>query len=307
MLDNKIIRFYNQNKEMIWRIIIIVAFVIIIIRLANYFAGLSLKKDAERAANSSNATSEQLQTQSVISDTGISTTVAKSNSDVIDEFVKYCNEGNVEEAYNLLTDDCKEALYNTIDKFKAEYYDIIFTGEKLYTKEIWYSKDSTVTYRVDYTNNLLADGGKKAGQSFADYITVARNSDDTYRLNIGQFIIKEELNKKYEDDDILIEVLSKQIFRTYELYRIQFTNKKESENNIYDLEQTKWYIADRNEKTYALSFDEIARNYFILKPMGQNKLDTKYIKTYNPNKTTQKIVFEKLRINDEYKDIVIGL
>lgn len=44
MFDNKIVRFYNQNKNMIWRIIIIVAFVIIIIRLANYLAGLSLKK-----------------------------------------------------------------------------------------------------------------------------------------------------------------------------------------------------------------------------------------------------------------------
>ena len=221
--------------------------------------------------------------------------------------MKYCNEGNVEEAYNLLTDDCKDALYNSLEKFKAEYYDIVFSGEKLYVKENWYTSGSYVTYRIDYTNNILADGGLKEGQSFADYITVIKKDDDSYGLNIGQFIMKKDLNKTYEDDDIKVEVVSKQVFRMYEIYQINFTNKTENGNNIYDDAKTKWYIVDKEDKSYDVAISEIPRSYLNLTPIIPSKVEAKFIKTYNPDKTITKMVFKQLRVNDKYIEVELEM
>ena len=306
MLDNKIVRWYNQNRKSIWRIIGIVALVLIIIRLANHFAELSLKNGNNNNSNIVNEKAE-LQTESIISETKISKETAKSNNEILDEFVQYGNNGDIEKAYNLLTDDCKEALYKNVEQFRDEYYNIIFTGERMYTKENWYSKGSGTTYRVTYTNNLLADGGVKQGQSFADYITVVKESNDNYKLNIGQFIGKEEINKEYEDDNIKIEVVSKQIFRMHETYQITFTNKTENETEIYDNTQSKWYITDKDDKNSNAAISEIPQSWLKLTPQIPSKLDVKYIKTYNPDKTTKKIIFENMKINDKYINVEIKL
>ena len=103
MFDNNIVRWYNQNRSKIWRIIIIVAAVIILIRLANYYAGIS-NRNKYRNIKNNGSTEKELQTQSVISETTISEETAKKNNDAIKSFVDYCNNGNTQSAYNMLTD-----------------------------------------------------------------------------------------------------------------------------------------------------------------------------------------------------------
>ena len=303
---NKLIRYYNQNRRMIWRIIGICVFIIIIIQLANYFAGLSLKRNSEKSTNNTN---EILQTESIISDTEISEQTAEQNNQVIDEFVKYCNEGKIEDAYNLLTDDCKNALYKSIDEFREYYYNVIFATEKIYTKENWYSNNSSVTYRITYTNNILADGGVKSEESFGDYITVIKDNNQ-YKLNIGQFIDLEEINKSFEDDNIKIEIISKQIFRTYEIYKIKFYNKTQDTINLYDTginSDSKWYITDENSTESNAAISEVPGSYLNVEAQRNQTLDVKFIKTYNPDKMTNKITFENIKIGSSIATIEIDI
>ena len=308
MLNNNLVRWYNQNKERIWRVIIIVAFVIIIIRLANYFAGENLKKQNENARvnKTTNTETTKIQTNSILTNTVVGKEMAEKSNDIIDEFVKYCNNGEMEKAYSLISDDCKEALYKSEEQFKTEYYNIIFNGNKLYTKENLYSNGNSVTYRVNFTNNLLADGGLKSGESFDDYITIVKKENDEYKLNIGQFIDKKEINKEYEDDNIKIEVIYKNIFREYEIYNIKFTNKTENESIIYD-EESNWYVIDNNGKNYEASMNEIPYSWLKLIPQVPQSLNVKFIKTYNVDKYIQKLTLKNIKINDKYIDVEIEL
>lgn len=303
---NKLIRYYNQNRKMIWRIIGICAFIIIMIRLANYIAGLDIKNKQETTYDNKE---EKLQTESIISDTKISEKTAISNNQAIEEFVGFCNDGKIESAYAMLTEDCKNALYETVDVFKELYYNKIFATKKLYTKENWYSDNGVVTYRVTYTNNLLADGGVKSEESFGDYITVIKDNDQ-YKLNIGQFIDGEELNKTYEDDNIKIEVISRQTFRLYEIYQIEFYNKTQSTINLYDTQinsDSKWYIIDKDSKKSNAAISEVPGSYLNIEANRNQTINVKFTKTYNPDKKTNKITFENIRIGNDTTSIEIKL
>ena len=88
--------------------------------------------------------------QSLTSGKQLSGERLKNDSEIINKFLNYCNEGNLNEAYNILTDECKEEMYPTIDDFKKIYYDNTF-GEKKksYTIENWMED----TYQVNITED----------------------------------------------------------------------------------------------------------------------------------------------------------
>lgn len=48
----------------------------------------------------------------------------------VNQFVDLCNEQKIEEAYNLLSEECKEEVYPSLDSFRNNYYNAIFNGQK---------------------------------------------------------------------------------------------------------------------------------------------------------------------------------
>ena len=45
----------------------------------------------------------------------------KQSVTIIDNFASYCNSGNIDSAYNLLSIDCQKQMYPTRDDFKTVY------------------------------------------------------------------------------------------------------------------------------------------------------------------------------------------
>lgn len=171
---NKLIRLYNQNRAIFWVIVIIIALILIVLQTLNSI----VKQDNEdkksgmlqNALNQANMVQNQTIQNKVQADKSISTgekvVNAKSNEELIKEFVKCCNEGKLEIAYNMLTNECKEALYPSLERFKTSYVDRIFYITRLYGLENWYSTASKDTYYVKYTENVLASRKNKLGEQF---------------------------------------------------------------------------------------------------------------------------------------------
>ena len=40
---------------------------------------------------------------------------------IIDQFIKYCNSKDINNAYNLLSDDCKNEVFKNIETFNNNY------------------------------------------------------------------------------------------------------------------------------------------------------------------------------------------
>ena len=298
----KLIRFYNQNRKKIFKIILIIVFIFAIIQLLNYFSKISKEnvdmKNVNIVNNFNNTHQELVSNKSVITGERVSENKLKSDLDIINKFMEYCNEGSIEKAYNLLSDDCKEVLFETKEDFKDNYYDSIFNKEtKLYTVENWTSN----TYKVNISNNILATG--KITNNFMDYFTVVKENDE-YKLNIKNYIGKENINKETENNNIKIKILKKDIYMDYEIYDIQIMNNSDDNILLDTKRNTKTvYLQDsKNVKYYAYT-NEVIDNDFIVRKGKMKNIRIKFSSGFSSNRKIEYMIFSDLVLNfNEYED-----
>ena len=175
---NKLIRLYNQNRELVIIIIIIIALAFITIQTLNSL----VKKDNEAKKNNilngvnssieENSTAISPSNTSAI--TGETVRDSKNNEDIIKQFIKYCNEGKFDLAYSMLTDDCKSLYYPSLERFKNDYINRIFSINRMYTLENWYVNGNFTTYHIKYIEDILSSGNTSSSNNISDYITVIR-------------------------------------------------------------------------------------------------------------------------------------
>lgn len=85
----------------------------------------------------------------------------------ISKFIDYCNGKQVEEAYNMLSEKCKIEKYNTIEKFKEEYINKIFT----YKKEYKIEKENNL-YKIEIIEGILETGNTENRKSIISYYRI---------------------------------------------------------------------------------------------------------------------------------------
>ena len=99
-------RYYYANKTKIWRGVLIVAFILVIIQVLNYFAGRKNTNKTNTVSNniSTNITENtSLTTNKSSLGTGtVSESKLKNDMKIIDEFLNLCNNKKFEDAYKLL-------------------------------------------------------------------------------------------------------------------------------------------------------------------------------------------------------------
>ena len=162
-------RIIRRNRKKIIRVALIVAFLIGLLQLLNYLAGQRVETGSGRRNDDiykeSNGTI--ITDKSAVSGSKVSAEEIKKVNNKVEEFVNYCNEGKTEEAYNLLSDSCKEEFYPTINSFITYYYEPLFKkGKRTYSIQNWI-KD---TYIVKFTEDLLATGKSGSESTYQDYM-----------------------------------------------------------------------------------------------------------------------------------------
>ena len=150
-MDNKLLRFYNQNRYLVWIVVLTIVAVIILIHVLNNFLE---EKDIEEYGNSGNENTINKQDKNYSVITGKK--LKEETASIIQDFIDYCNNGNVDQAYELLSDDCKETLYPDLESFKTNYYNSIFNTKRLYSYQAMISNDNYHTYQINFTEDILA-------------------------------------------------------------------------------------------------------------------------------------------------------
>ena len=302
-------RFYNQNRRNIWLVIIIIAFLFIIFRLINTFYSNSRRIEREALqnnVNNTNAISEEnnniiISNSSATGET-ISNSSLKTDTDVITEFLENCNNGNVEEAYNMLTDECKEEMFSTVEDFRTFYYGNIFNGSKVtFEIENWVND----IYKVDIVPDMLSTG-KVNNTVMQDYITVD-NYTGEYKLNINNYISRRDINKSQEKDNVKITVNYRDTYMEYEEYNLTIENNGETSIVLDDLTNLEsMYIEDQNEMHYTAYTHEITKDMLEI-PSGTSKtIEIKYYSRFSSSRNIEKLVFSnvnmgKYNVEEEFK------
>lgn len=294
---NSIIRFYNLNKGKIWRIIIIVVAIILLIQVLNSIAKKSREESSnvvnDETGNKSQTSSKSpniMQTQVSTGGSDVSKSDARNNQMLIANFVSYCNNKSITDAYNMLSEECKKELFSTEDEFNNKYLKKIFTNKKDYNIEAWKNTSVGVTYRVTYVDDILSTG--KVGTNTEDYITVDGNG----KLNIFRFIGSEKLNKSASNDIATIQILDKVVYDDYEKYSIRVTNntkntiminRKEDNDGIYT-------VYSGSSEKYSAFISEIYEQNLTIEANQTKYLSIRINKLYTGDSAVKKMVFSDI-------------
>ena len=294
--------FYYNNKVKVWLGLGIILFVYVIIQLIN--ANIKSNNEKNLLNNTGNISTVNEQTyltsknDAVMSDMEVSQETTKKDTDVIKQFVEYCNNKDIEKAYALLSQDCKDEMYKTQDVFENNYVKEIFTESRSYDVQTWTGEGNSVVYKLKYLNDIMATGATN-DEYIEDYVTVITENGEK-KLNINQFIKKDNINKIIKKGDLEVNVTNRYVYYDYEEYEISFKNNGQDEIILDTKDDTESvYIKDTKDVKYHWFGNEIPNEYLKL-AQGENRtFRVKFNKIYVANKSDAAIYFTDIHFNNE--------
>ena len=295
-----LISWYNRNRR---KVFITIIFLGLIFLTINYIKNLYIEEYKNKSENQFNTiSSSNIINQEEYNDISVSNTrsgitkqyssTVESDLKILDDFISYCNSGDIEKAYELISDDCKEVLYTSLENFR-EYYDNIFkNGKKNVEVENWINK----TYKIEFYEDALSTG-EYSKNSKSDYITIVKNGDE-YKLNINGYIKRTTLNKEKKSDDITIKIIYKDTYYEYETYTFEITNNREMTIALGDIDDYGFtYLEDENGLKYNSYATEMAQDQVVFGNNITKMITIKYFSRYTSTKKINKVVFPNIILN----------
>ena len=306
---NNLKRYYNQNRKKIWGIIIIIAFVLLLIQLANGYVSRSNERRIEQARIQLEKSKENTQTTEQENSSSTTRTQKETKSEnisTIEQFLNFCNNKELDKAYEMVTDDCKKQMFNDLGTFEKIYYNSAFENRK---KEFSIEKWSNNTYMVKINENSLALGKTATEDNQKiDYITPIKDDNDNYKLNINNYIRYEEINKESTQDGIKYEVIGRNTYMNYEEYILKVTNNTKDEIELDPIDNTRsLYIEDTKETIYPAYKHELTKEMLTVYPGHTDQISIKFYSTYTSNKSIKYIVFGQTKKAGQINEVKIGL
>ena len=232
------------------------------------------------------------------------TNMKKEEENVIEQFVDYCNNGKANEAYKMISEDCKKAIFPSIEDFKKNYLQFIFKEKR--TAKIQESMYGTKVYQLTYYANLLSSGGSSNSETMQDYVYFTEENGET-KLNLNQFLMTEKINKVGQTAEVYATVTKKTTYVEYEEYQIQLTNKTEQTillSSRKDGNKTV-NLVDENDVQYSSNIDEESSAVLVIMPHETSILTIKFNKIYNLERGASKRI-QFLDIVTNYEEYMKG-
>ena len=157
ILKRKIRLFFLTYGSFLFRIIALIVIVILVLQGINYL----YKKNTEYDTKQAMMATEQTKQQSAALQ-GL-----KEDEQLISSFLDYCNNKEIQKAYEMLSKECINEKYPTIEKFKQEYIDKIFS----YPKEYEIEKEND-EYKITIIEGALQSGTIENRNSIESYYKI---------------------------------------------------------------------------------------------------------------------------------------
>ena len=303
----KIVRIYNKNRRVIWTWIIIVIFVIVMVNALNQMYLNNSKKLMEESAeqqielneteNPSEVVDYEEAAQSLTAGGAVNKEERNEIQGTLEKFIQHVTSGQIEQAYELLTEKCKKIEYPSIESFEKNYcHDL---EQKTYDFQSWSSTRDLYIYQVRYYNDMLSSGIDTTKRYLQDYITVQKIGEQ-YKLNINSFINSETIMKEYEKNQIKFKIHSVETYLDYEIYEIEVTNNRlkqiildtrEKDNSVY--------VKNNDGLNIEALLYENREDEFQVQPGETKKIRIKFNNTYNGNKKIVAVGFSDIVIDKD--------
>ena len=225
--------------------------------------------------------------------------VSNEFENFIDKYVNYCNNRNYVEAYNMISDDCKENFFgNSFNSFKS-YVQQKFTTTKRYAIQDYSNLEDAYIYNVKIFDDYLATG--LTGQTYRyqeEKFMITYDKDDNLVINVGNYMGSRPLNYMASNEYILAEVTNVIEKYSFASYTLKITNRT---NYIIVVKDG---LADATEVGLAVGEELRGTNdndiKIILDPGESKTVNLAFPEFYDSGLEPKGIVLDAVRVMENY-------
>lgn len=286
----KVLQFLRKNAKVIFVVVCIWAVVFLVnLYLKNYKPPVDLQTTYEPHVSVMDETEKVPQK------------VSNQVEEMLDTYMKYVLEGNVESAYNMLSEECKENSFdNQLNAFTTYVLNKVGDAKRYVIQD--YSNDgNTYIYQVKYTDDFLATGLTNTTYSFTEEkIVFKKQKDGTLSMAVGSFVDYEEIHNVAENQYLKVEVQAVQKFYGYEMYTVKMTNRSDETVVIADGQE-------ENEIFLTLESKDVRSvmnvTKLVLEPGESTIQKMQFQKFYDNEDEASSLTFGSVRVMEQYSGI----
>lgn len=226
--------------------------------------------------------------------------VASEIDKKIEEYVGYCNNGDFDKAYNMLSADCKKYAYDSnFELFQKHVLKMMPTPKK-YSIQDYSNEKNRYIYSVRYFEDFVSTGLTNSSYTYTEEKIVFTKDGNNLLMAVGDFMDYKTFDDATQETDyIRVEVLSDLVSYDTEKYTVKFINKTDNYIAICDSQVN-------NEVTISLK-KEIRKpekiEYVVLYPKQQKEVTFEFPKFYDDNDKVSSINFNSVRVLKKYYDL----
>lgn len=220
---------------------------------------------------------------------------------LVDSYFNYCNNGQYEQAYNLITEDCKKNNYPTLESFKG-YVNHVFEGKKkIYNIQSYSIINNKYIYNMRILDDIMANGTTDGYYYYEEKIVLTEENGQM-KLSIAEFIDEVEPNITIEDDYMIVKIKKKIIDYETETFTIQIKNKTDNYIVIADSTQINEIKMNYGSETRQPINESLS---IIIPPNSFTTKEITFTNFYDGGSVAQSLIFGAVRILKEY-DYSVG-
>ncbi len=224
----------------------------------------------------------------------------KPIEELIDEYIGYCNEGNYQKAFNMLSEECRKYEFNNNIKEYMKHVLVKMPIPKKYSiqdySNIKYGNKKLYIYEIKYTDDVLATGLTNSTYSYTTEKLTFYDGDNGIEMSAGNYIYYTDIKSISENEYLKIDVIGKVVNYSIETYEILLTNRSN-----YTV-----VIADGQEKDETIlilpneSRKRVETSQIVLKPQENLRINMTFPKFVDDGDISQAIVFSSIRVMEKY-------
>ena len=282
----KVRNFFKKNIKLI----IFALIIWLIILFVNNFLSNNTFKDFER-------TTYKEHEAIMDSSTKVPEKLKQPINETVDTYFNYCNNKQYEEAYSMISDDCKKVYFPTLDRFK-EYVDLVFNENKIYYLQNYSNYNNIYIYRMRIMEDLLATGltGKDDLYFYEEKIAL-KEENGKISLSLRQLITIEEMDEIYEDSYVKIWVEQRSVFYEQETYKVRIKNKTSNTVVLADNQEKKEIILQVGTENREANNDNLN---VVIYPDETREYNLKFTKFFDDDTTVKGLIFNAVRVLPQY-------
>lgn len=276
-------KFFKKN----WKVIVIVAVIWIgIIIINNYL------KNRPKEITLTNTYNPD--TPVIDSSESIPNNKKEEVNLLIDSFFNYCNTKQYQNAYNMLTEDCKNYMYsNSISEF-MEYVDSVYTNTKIYNLQNYSNTEETYIYNITILDDIMSTGTTGGYQTYTEKIAII-DENGTLKISNQGYMGKESFGNLFSEDNYLkIKILNKNMSYKREEYEVEISNKTDGYILIGNGQTANEITLNLGDQTRPAL--DIVNNNILLAPGQTGTYYLLFDKYYDDGKEPKEMNFNLIRV-----------